>query len=535
MTNAMAEVEGADVVFVIGSNTTENHPVLSLSIKRAAREGRIKLIVADPRRIELTRFSDLHIRHACGTDAALLNGLMHIILEEKLHDQAFIEARTEGFEEFAQGLAQYTPAFVSQITGVPEADLYAAARMYATAEKATILYAMGITQHATGTNNVLAVADLAMMTGNVGKESTGVNPLRGQNNVQGACDMGGLPNLYPGYQRVDDSQVQEKFESAWGVSLSGQPGLTLVEMMDAAAEGQVRGMYFMGENPLLSDPDANHVREGLENLDFLVVQDLFLTDTAELADVVLPAASFAEKEGTFTNTERRIQKVRKAIDPVGESRTDWEILCDVSTRMEYPMDYDAPDQILAEIAALTPSYGGIYMDRLDGDGLQWPCPDREHPGTPFLHKDQFARGKGKFHAVAYMASDEAVDETYPLVLTTGRVLYHYHTVMTRKVPGLNEICPEGTVEIHPTDAVQLGLEDGAFARVSSRRGSVVARAEVTDRTLEGTVFMTFHFKEAATNLLTNPALDPVAKIPEYKVCAVRVEATPQPEVAEMAD
>jgi formate dehydrogenase alpha subunit len=524
MTNSIAEIENADVIFVIGSNTTENHPVLSLYVKRAVRERGAKLIVADPRRIPLTEFAHMHLRHGCGTDTALLNGLMHVIVREELHDQVFIEERTEGFDELEQALARYTPEFVSGVTGVSRDDLVEAARLYAAAEKATILYAMGITQHTTGTDNVLAVANLAMLTGQIGRESTGVNPLRGQNNVQGACDMGGLPNVYPGYQRVDDAAARERFEQAWGVCLSDKPGLTLVEMMHAAGEGKIRAMYFMGENPLLTDPDANHIREALENLDFLVVQDIFLTETAELADVVLPAASFAEKDGTVTNTERRVQRMHQAIEPVGEARPDWRVLCDLATRMGYETVYDSPSQILEEIASLTPSYGGIAYDRLEGDGLQWPCPDRSHAGTPYLHAGRFARGRGKFHVVEYIEPAEAVDEAYPLVLTTGRVLYHYHTVISRKAPGLNALYPEEMVEIHPADAEHLGIEAGALVRVASRRGSVVAKAEVVDRPPEGTVFMTFHFAESAANLLTNAALDPVAKIPEYKVCAVKVEA-----------
>jgi formate dehydrogenase alpha subunit len=523
MTNSIDEIGLADVIFVIGSNTTENHPVLSLVVKQAVRHGKAKLIVADPRRIELTRFADLHLRHACGTDVALLNGLMHVIVQEERHNTAFIEARTEGFAELAASLHRYTPEYVERLTGVPQEDLRAAARLYASAEKATILYAMGITQHTTGTDNVLCVANLAMLTGNIGREGAGVNPLRGQNNVQGACDMGALPNVFPGYQAVADPQLRGKFQAAWGVPLSDRPGLSLVEMMNAVGEGKIRGMHFMGENPMLSDPDANHIREALEQLDFLVVQDIFLTETAELADVVLPAGSFAEKDGTVTNTERRVQRMEQAIPPIGESRPDWRIICELATRMGYPMAYASPAQVMEEIASLVPSYGGISYDRLDGHGLQWPCPEPDHPGTRFLHRDQFTRGLGLFHAVEYKEPDELVDGEYPLVLTTGRVLYHYHTIMTRKVPGLNALHPEGTVEVNPADALRLGLADGDLARVTSRRGRVVARAEVTDTPPAGTVFMTFHFKEAAVNLLTSQALDPVAKIPELKVCAVRVE------------
>ncbi len=532
MTNSIAEIGGGDVIFVIGSNTTENHPVLSLRVKQAVREGRSKLIVADPRRIELTRIADVHLRQACGTDTALLNGMMHVIIKEGLQDEAFIQERTEGFEELKPTIKKYTPEVVESITGVPKEDLVAAARIYGSADSAAILYAMGITQHANGTDNVLSVANLAMLTGNMGKASAGVNPLRGQNNVQGACDMGGLPNYYPGYQKVDDPEVHEKFQQAWGIPLSDTVGLTLVEMMDAAAEGRVRGMYFMGENPLLTDPDVNHIREGLENLDFLVVQDIFLTETGELADVVLPAASYAEKDGSVTNTERRVQKIRKAIEPIGESRPDWQIICDLSERMGYPMPYDSPDEILNEVADVTPSYGGIRPDRLEIGGLQWPCPDRDHPGTPYLHKGQFTRGLGKFTPAEHQDPLEPVDDEYPMVFTTGRQLYHFHSVMTRKVPGLNVLSPEATVEIHPRDAGRLGIDDEALTKVTSRRGNLMAKAEVTDTPPEGTVFMTFHFKEAAANILTNPTLDPVSKIPEYKACAVKVEAVAGEEQAQ---
>ena len=522
MTNSIAEIEGAEVIFVIGSNTTENHPVLSLNVKRAVRQGSARLIVADPRRIELTRFAHLHLRHGCGTDAALLNGLMHIIIREQLHDRKFIEERTEGFEALEKTLQRYTPEFVEQITGVPQAELYQAARLYATAEKATILYAMGITQHTTGTDNVLSVANLAMLTGNVGKESTGVNPLRGQNNVQGACDMGGLPNVYPGYQKVDDPAVREKFEKAWGVPLSDQVGLTLVEMMNAAAEGKIRGMYFMGENPLLTDPDGNHIKEALEKLDFLVVQDIFLTETAELADVVLPAASFAEKEGTVTNTERRVQRMHKAIDPVGESREDSRILCELAGRMGHPMDYASPAQVLEEIAALTPSYGGISFERLDrGETLSWPCPKKDSGGTTYLHKGKFARGLGKFHAIEFKPPAEETDSEYPYILTTGRLMFHFHTgTMTRRTSLLNHEVPTGFVEVNPEDAKALGIADTEKIEVRSRRGAIEIAAMVTKKVPKGTVFIPFHFAECAANVLTNPALDPDAKIPELKVCAV---------------
>jgi formate dehydrogenase alpha subunit len=524
MTNSIGEIEGADVLFVIGSNTTEAHPVLSLYLKRAVRRRGAKLIVADPRRIALTEFAHLHLRQACGTDVALINGMMHLILRENLHDREFIAGRTEGFAELEAVLEKYTPEFVEGITGVPQADLIEAARLYATAEKASIIYCLGITQHVNGTEAVMSLANLGMLTGNLGKENCGVNPLRGQNNVQGACDMGALPNLFPGYQPVADPQVRQKFSQAWGIPLPEQQGLTSTEMIEAAAGGRMRGMFIMGEDPMMTDPDLNHVRQALGNLDFLVVQDLFLTHTAQLADVVLPAACFAEKDGTATNTERRVQKLNQALDPPGEARPDWRILCDLATRMGHPLAYDSPARIMEEVAALAPAtHGGMHYDRLDNGGLQWPCPDRSHPGTKFLHRGRFARGLGKFRAVEWRGPQEQPDAEYPLVLTTGRALYHYHTAMTRRIAGLNALCPEATVEINPVDAERLGIAPGAFARVTSRRGSIVARAEVSDRAPAGTVYMSLHFAEAAANLLTSRALDPIARIPEYKACAVRVE------------
>ncbi len=524
MTNSIGEVRNADCLFVIGSNTTENHPVIAMEIKAAVRQKGAKLIVADPRRIELVDFAHLWLRHKPGTDIALINGMLQAILSRGWIDQAFVKERTEGFEALTQSLNDYTPEAVEKITGVPAADILEAARLYAQSPNASILYAMGITQHATGTNNVLALANLAMATGQIGKPFSGINPLRGQNNVQGACDMGGLPNVYTGYQRVDDEAVRQKFEKAWSVSLPPRPGSTLMEMMKAIAQGKVKALFILGENPLLSDPNANQVREELKHLDLLVVQDLFLSETAELAHVVLPGASFAEKDGTFTNTERRVQRVRKAIDPIGNARPDWQILCDLSSRLGYPMKYDSPKEIMDEIVSLTPSYGGIRYERLEGLGLQWPCPAADHLGTPFLHKGQFTRGKGKFHVTPYAPAPELPDKEYPFLLTTGRVLYHYHTLMSRKSKGLMEIYPEGVMEISSEDASQLGIKpDDGWVEVASRRGKVRVRAKVADHVPPGVVFMNFHFKEAAVNLLTSDALDPVAKIPELKVCAVKVK------------
>ncbi len=523
MTNSIAEIENADCILVTGSNTTEAHPIIALYIKAAVTRHGAKLIVADPRRIDLVRFAELHLRQRSGTDVALFNAMMNVILAEGLADEAFVAERTEGFDEFRRSVQDYTPERAEAISGVPADDIRAAARTYAGAERASIIYSMGITQHTTGTDNVLALANMVMLTGNVGKESTGVNPLRGQNNVQGACDLGALPDVYPGYQKVDDPEARGKFERAWGVALSEEPGLTVVEMTNAAAEGRVKGLYVMGENPMLSDPDINHVREALQSLDFLCVQDIFLTETAQMADVVLPAASFAEKDGSFTNTERRVQRVRKALDPPGEAWADWRIICRLATKMGHPMSYAGPAEIMDEIARLTPIYGGISLERIEGEGLQWPCADKAHPGTVFLHQGEFKRGRGKFHPTPFREANELPDEEYPYLLTTGRLLYQFHTgTLTRQSAGLDEIAPPTPFEINPQDAAREGIGEGDLVEVASRRGAVQVRALVTDRVPEGTVFMPFHFREAPANALTNPALDPIAKIPELKVCAVKL-------------
>jgi len=536
MTNSIADIDNCKTILVIGSNTTEQHPVIGTRIRRAVRRG-AKLIVADPRSIDLANMATLYIRQRPGTDIALLNGLAHIILKEELVDDEFVAARTEGFDEWRKVVETYTPARVSEITGVPVDDLFTAARLYAGNKPSAIFYAMGITQHTTGHNNVLAIANLAMLTGNIGKPGTGVNPLRGQNNVQGACDMGALPNYYTGYQRVIDDAARAKFENAWGVQLPKQVGLTVGEMLHAARDGKVKAMWIVGENVAMSDPDSHHVVEALNQLDFLVVSELFMTETAQLADVVLPAASFAEKDGTFTNTERRVQRVRKAIEPLGECRTDWEIVCEVARRVvssskfqvegnlkPETWNYETAEQIMNEIASLTPQYAGITYERIDAKGLQWPVPNKEHPGTPILHTQQFTRGKGLFSPVEHQEPAENPDQVFPFVLTTGRILQHYHTgAMTRRVPGLEQLAPEERVEINPDDAAKLGVNDGDWLHISSRRGQVDARAWVTDRVGHGVVFMTFHYAEALTNALTNTAVDPIAKIPELKVCAVRVE------------
>jgi len=524
MTNSIQEIRHADCIFVIGSNTTENHPVIALEAKIAARQKKAKLIIADPRRIELVDFAHLWLQHKPGTDVALINGMINVMVSQGWHNKAFILDRTEGFEILAESVKDFTPEAVEKITGVPAGDIVEAARLYAQSTNSSILYAMGITQHVAGTNNVLALANLAMSAGQIGKPYSGVNPLRGQNNVQGACDMGGLPDVYTGYQRVDDKAVRQKFEKAWSISLSPRPGLTLMEVMKGIAERKVKALFVLGENPILSDPNASKVKEELRNLDLLVVQDIFLSETAELAHIVLPGVSFAEKDGTFTNTERRVQRVRKAIDPIGNSRADWQIICDLSTRLGYPMEYASPKEIMDEIASLTPSYGGIRYERLENLGLQWPCPTEDHPGTPFLHKDKFTRGKGKFHVTPYAPAPELPDEEFPFLLTTGRVLYHYHTVISRKSKGLSEIYPAGVIEINPEDASRLDIRpDNGLVEVASRRGKVRVKARVSENLPPGVVFMTFHFREAAANLLTIDTLDPVAKIPEFKVCAVKIQ------------
>ncbi|MHC4159120.1 MAG: formate dehydrogenase subunit alpha, partial [Planctomycetota bacterium] len=530
MTNSIDEIKDAGCIFVIGSNTTEAHPVIGLCVKEAVMKNGAELLVADPRRIDLARFAKLYIAQKPGTDVALINTMMNVIISEELYDKAFIEERTEDFEKLKPILKNFPPEKAEAITTIPAEKIRAAARMYAKAETGSIIYSMGITQHTTGTDNVLSLANLAMLTGNVGKASAGVNPLRGQNNVQGACDLGALPNVYPGYQSVEDSQLQVKFESAWGQRLSGQKGLTVVEMMHAIEEGKVKALYIMGENPALSDPNLNRTRKSLEKVDFLVSQDIFLSETAEYADVVLPSVCFAEKDGTFTNTERRIQRVRKAITPPAQARSDWEIICDVATKMGYPMVYGGADEILDEIATVTPIYGGMSFERIDSVGLQWPCLDKEHPGTRFLHEGTFKRGKGKFHAVEFTAADELPSGDYPFVLTTGRQLYQFHTgTMTRKSAVINQVSPTGYVEIHPDDAAGLEIGSGEKVEVITRRGKVTTLARVTLNIEKGWLFMPFHFREGPANMLTNDALDPTAKIPEYKVCAAAVNKTKQPD------
>jgi formate dehydrogenase alpha subunit len=525
MTNSIAEIEDSGCIFVIGSNTTACHPLIARRILRAKEKG-AKLIVADPRNIQISRFADVTVNHRLGSDVALLNGMMHIIIKNGWHAKDYIEKRTEDYDALEKMVSVFTPEKVKAITGVDPNELEQMTELYATHPPASLLYAMGITQHTTGVDNVKSCCNLAMLCGNVGVHGGGVNPLRGQNNVQGACDVGGLPNVMTGYQPVADPMVLEKFSKAWGASLSATPGLTITDMVPAMLEGKLKGLYVIGENPKLSDPDWNHFNHALKELEFLVVQELFLSETAQVADVVFSAASVAEKEGTVTNTERRCMQIRKAIDPIGDTLADWEIISRLSTAMGYEMSYESPEQIFNEMASLTPkSYAGMTYARMGLDGLQWPCPDKEHPGTPYLHKDQFTRGKGKFFAVDHQDPAEMPDEDYPYFLTTGRMFAHFHTgTMTRISEHLDAEQKTGYVDINPEDAEKLAVKNGDILVLSSRRGDIEAPANLTDSVVPGTVFLPIHFGEIPTNVLTSAeAVDPLAKIPEFKVSAVRIE------------
>jgi formate dehydrogenase major subunit len=529
MTNSIAELAEAKLILAVGTNTTETHPVLAIRVKEAVHKG-AKLIVADPRRIELTEHATRWLRLRVGTDTALFNAMARLIIEEGLESRDFIEQHTEGFEEFRRSVQEFTPEYAEEITGVSAEEIVAAAREYATTKPAAIIYTMGITQHTCGVQNVQSLSNLCLLCGNYGLPSSGVNPLRGQNNVQGACDMGCGPVDLPGYQKIANDDVRRKWEQAWGANLPDRPGLTKIAAIDAMLEGRVKGAYVMGENSLISEADASKAKRALEAVDFLVVQDIFLTDTAALADVLLPATSFAETDGTFTNTERRVQRVRKAVEPPGEARDDWRIVAGLSTRLGYPMSYDDASQVWDEVAGLTPPLAGISYQRLEGDGIQWPCPTADHPGTPYLHAELWeGKQTAYFRPVGYTPPDEQPDEEFPFLLTTGRHLQAFHThTMTGRTPGIRVLLPEETAEINPADGQRLGIGDGERVRVVSRRGEVTATARFTERSAEGVVFLSFHFPDQAiTNLLTNDAHDPIAHTPEYKACAVRVEPAPQ--------
>jgi len=528
MSNTAAEVIHNDVFILTGTNTAETHPIIAIQMKAAIEKYGAKCIVVDPRNIEMVKWAELWLPEKPGTDVPVFSAMSHVILKEKLYNQEFIDTRTEGYEEFAKSMDKFTPEYAETISGVDRQLIVKAARMYAGAKNAAIYWALGIPEHSHGTDNALSLINLGLLTGQIGRLGTGLNPLRGQNNVQGASDCGAMPWHYPGYQPVDNEDSAQKFEKGWNIEPGGlnrQRGLTTTEILGNAGPGGIRSLYIMGENPMISDPDLSHVEASLKHLDLLIVQDIFLTETARLADVVLPSACFAEKDGTFTNTERRVQRVRRAVPAPGQAKADWEIIAGISTKMGYPMNYTSAAEIMAEINAVTPSYAGITYERLEKEGIQWPCPNTDHPGTRFLHKDRFSRGRGLFHAIEYIPPAELPCDEYPIILSTGRVLYHYHTgTMTRLSQGSMERCPESLVEINPFDAEKLGIGDGQTVKVSSRRGTLQAKAKITTRSDVGTVFMNFHFHEAAVNLLTNPALDPIGKIPEYKVCAVRVEA-----------
>lgn len=524
MTNTIPEFEDADCVLVTGSNTLEAHPLIGSRILKAKEKG-AKVIVVDPRDTPLSRISTMSLRQTPGTDIAWINGMINVIISENLHDKDFVESRTSGFDDLREIVKKYTPEVVEDITGIPATDLVSAAREYAKADRAMIAYAMGITQHSNGTNLVRTLANLAMVTGNVGRACTGVNPLRGQCNVQGACDAGALPNLYPGYQGVEDADTKSKFEKAWGMDLSGKKGMTLTCAFNQALTGDVKAMIVFGENPMMSDPDIGHVEAAIDKLEFLAVIDIFPTETAKLADVVLPAACYAEKDGTFTATDRAIRVVRKAVDPPGEARPDWQIACDLGRRLgSGGFEFESPAEILAELGAVAPIYGGIDRERVDKEMVRWPCPSKDHPGTKVLHEGSFKIGKGVFAIVDHTPPAEEPSEDFPFVLTTGRNLFHFHTgTMTRRSVKLQRESPEPYVEINVEDAKRLGIADGASVRVSSRRGAITVVARVTKWIDKGTIFIPFHYVEGAANRLTNNALDPIAQIPEFKVCAAAIE------------
>lgn len=523
MTNSISDLEESNCFLITGTNTTENHPVISTFIKRAVTQRGAKLILADPRNIDLARFATVWIRQRPGTDIAWINGLMNVIISEGLHNEAFITERTENFEAVREAVKKYTPEYVEKITGIPAEDLRKAARLYAKSEASAIVYAMGITQHITGTDNVKSLANLAMLTGQIGRPGTGVNPLRGQNNVQGACDMGCLPGNLPAYKKVAEAAERKPFEDAWGAAIPEKVGLTIPKIIEGAGKGIIKALLVMGENPMMSDPDIDHVEKALGKLDLLVVQDIFPNETTKLAHVVLPGSAWAEKEGTFTNTERRVQRVRKAVGAPGEARDDWQIITMLARKLGFDWGYGSAREIADEISRVTPSYAGITYDRIEKEGIQWPCLNAQHPGTPILHTHAFTRGKGLFSVCEHKAPAEEPDTDFPFVLTTGRILYQYHTAtMSRRSRGLVSRTPEAFIEINAQDAEKLGIGQGDAVEVSSRRGTIEVAAQISDRCESGVVFIPFHYQEAAVNRLTVAEIDPVANIPEYKVCAVKI-------------
>ncbi len=534
MTNSINEILNSELIFLIGSNATEAHPIIGNKMKETVRKNGTKLIVIDPRRIELAEMADYWLPLNSGTDVALINAMMNVIIENKWYDEKFVKSRTSGFEELKEVVSDYTPDSVSRLTGIPAETIVEVAELYAKTNKAGIFYTLGITEHTTGTENVMTLANLAMLTGHLGKESSGINPMRGQNNVQGACDMGALPNTYPGYQKVNDENAAKFFSETWGVNVSKDIGLMIPEMFDESIAGNLKAMYVMGEDPVLSDPDANHVKKAFESLDFFVVQDIFLSETAKFADVVFPAACYAEKNGTFTNTERRVQRVRKAVNAPGEARGDWEILAEVARRIGgIGFDYKNSEEVFNEIALTTPSYRGMDYRRIDKEGLQWPCPTKEHPGTKFLHEGAFPNGRAKMMPAVYKEPAELVDEEYPMLLSTGRMLYHYN-ITTRFSDALDTIRPYELAELNPEDAERMDMVDGEIVKVSSRRGEILTRIVITDKVKPGMMFMTFHYRESPVNEITNPAHDPITKTAEYKIAAVKVEKVSEEEARQLA-
>lgn len=520
MTNPISSLKEADAILVVGSNTTEQHPLIASYILKARARG-AELIVADPRRTQMADLASIWLAPRPGTDIAWINALQNFIIQEDLTDEDFISTRTEGFEAVRQAVSVCTRELSERVSGIPAKDLKEAALAFGSAERGAVVYAMGITQHAAGTDNVQALANLVLMTGNIGREGTGLYPLRGHQNVQGACDMGALPDLYSGYQKVD--LAHEKFAEAWSTSLPEEPGQTALEMLESALEGRLKGLLIVGENPMMSYPDRTRIKKALEALEFLAVCEIFPTETTDLADVILPAASFAEKDGTFTSTERRIQRVRRAVPPPGEGRAEWKVARDLLRRMGVAADYSSAADVMDEIARVTPIYGGVAYDRLDLKGLQWPCPSRDHPGTGILHSEKFSIGRARFRAVEHCEPFEAPDEEYPLILTTGRSLYHFHTgTMTRRTSLLEREVPQPTVEISPDDAKRMNIRNGQRVEVETRRGSICLEARVTQNVPAGTIFVPFHFCEAAANALTAQALDPKSKIPELKASAARI-------------
>ena len=551
MTVPAWQIREAECFFVAGCNPTEAHPIIGLEIRKAVREG-ARLIIANPREISLCRLPHLRLPLRPGTDAALVMGMARVILDEGLLDDKFIAEKTVNFEAFKRSLEIFTLDEAEEVTGVSKDLIREAARVYASSKPALIFWAMGITQHSHGHNNVWSLAHLAMMTGNYGKPGAGVAPLRGHNNVQGATDMGATPAWYPGYQFCPGyelyprfnkfSSSQEKFEKAWECKLPDFPGLSTVKQFNAKAKGwggeamwdlqqKIKAWYIIGADLVNGVAESEHVRQSLEKAEFVVVQDIFLTETAKMADVVLPAACFAEKDGTFTSTDRRVQRIRQVVEPPGSAKADWWITCEIARRMEYSgFDFQDSGQIMDEIASLVPMYGGIDYDRLEEEELRWPCFHKDHPGTPVLHVDQFIKvGKAEFWPLEYIPSPELPDGDYPLIMTTGRTLPHFHYNMTRKVEGLNDLCPEDFVEINEKDAANLHICSGDSIKVISRRGSVVSKAKVSSSILPGVVFKTIHFTESPTNLLTSAEyIDPMGTTPNTKVCPVRIEKVSNP-------